>query len=155
MLIILGADTFGQQDSFDVFTYSTPEFFTKSQSPAEMRLNLTNEDGSFCTITLYKCRPAASNIKQDISHQWKVVKQLPKSDKKPSKILTGELLDGWAFTLAIGNFYHNKKKAVVMLYSFRINNTTAFAIVAFTDKIFKGPVESFSNNLHLTMSQKK
>ena len=94
------------------------------------------------------------DILQDITSQWKVVKQLPGAGKKPLKILTEQLWDGWASTLAIGNFFHNRKKAIVMLHSFRRNNTTAYAVFAFTDTIFKGPVEAFSKKLHLNTTQK-
>ena len=67
--------------------------------------------------------------------------------------MTEQLWDGWVSTLAIGNFYQNKKKAVVMLYLFRKNGTSACVVYAFSDKIFKGPVESFSRDLHLINQQ--
>ena len=83
--------------------------------------------------------------------QWneQVVKQLAKANKKPLKIITEQLWDGWVSILAIGNFYQNKKKSVVMLYSFRKDKKSPCAVYAFSDKIFKGPIESFSKNLHL------
>jgi hypothetical protein len=74
---------------------------------------------------------------------------LTKADKKPQRILTGQMADGWDCTLGIGNFYNKKKKAVIILNSFRNGTTTACVVFAFTDKIFKGPVETFSKNLHL------
>jgi hypothetical protein len=88
---------------------------------------------------------------KDVISQWNkhVVKRLTKANKKPLKIMTEQLWDGWVSTLAIGNFYQNKKKAVVMLYSFRKNQTSACAAFMFSDKIFKGPIELFSKNLHL------
>ena len=67
--------------------------------------------------------------------------------------MTEQLWDGWVSTLAIGNFYQNKKKCVVILHSFRKNQTSACAVFAFSDKIFKGPVEGFSQNLHLINQQ--
>lgn len=43
--------------------------------------------------------------------QWheRVVKQLTKANKKPLKIMTEQMWNGWASTLAIGNFYRGKK----------------------------------------------
>lgn len=144
-------DSFTQTDSFDVFTYNPPEFFTKSELSSRLKFNMTNEDGSFCTITMYKSHPAKEDVMKDVTSQWneQVVKRLSKADKKPAKIMTEQLWDGWSSTLAIGNFYQNKRKAVVMLYSFRKNKTTACAVFEMSDKIFKGPVEKFSQNLHL------
>ena len=55
-----------------------------------------------------------------------------------------QLWDGWVSTLAIGNYYQNKKKCVVMLHSFRKNKTAACAVFEMSDKIFKGPVDNFS-----------
>jgi hypothetical protein len=149
--LITITDSFAQTSSFDVFTCQPPEFFTKSELPSRLQFNMTNKDGSFCTITLYKSLPAKEDVMKDVTSQWneQVVKRLTKANKKPEKIMTGQYLDGWESTLAIGNFYQNKKKAVVMLYSFRNNKTTACAVFEMSDKIFKGPVEKFSKNLHL------
>jgi len=58
-------------------------------------------------------------------------------------------LEGWTSTLAIGNFYHNKKKCIVMLNSFGKDQTSACITFVFTDPLFKGAVETFSQNLHL------
>ena len=140
-----------QTDSFDVFTFQHPEFFTKSKLSSELNLKLTNKDGSFCTITLHKSQSAKKNVMKDVISQWneQVVKRLIKANKKPARIMTEQFWDGWVSTLAIGNFYQNRKKCVVMLYSFRKNQTSACAVFAFSDKIFKGPVEGFSQNLHL------
>ncbi len=142
---------FAQTDSFDVFTYQPPDFFSKSELLSRVRFNLKNNDTSFCTITLYKSLPAKEDVMKDVISQWNelVVKRLLKADKKPSRILTEQLWDGWASTLAIGNFYQNKKKCVVMLYSFTKDNKVACTVFAFSDKSFKGPVELFSKNLHL------
>jgi hypothetical protein len=138
-------------DSFDVFTYHTPQFFIKSILPSRIQLSMKNNDTSFCLISLYKIQPAQQDIPKDIQAQWNeyVVKPLHKADKKPGRILTQQLWDGWASTLAIGNCYQNKKKCVVMLSSFRKNKITACALYVMSDKIFKQPVEIFSQQLHL------
>ena len=152
LIILLAAtDVFAQPDSFEVFSYQPPEFFTKSELSAEVHFTMTNKDGSFCTITLYKSQPAKKDVMKDVISQWneQVVKRLTKANKKPARVMTEQLWDGWVSTLAIGNFYQNKKKCVVMLYSFRKNQTSACAVFAFSDKIFKAPVEGFSQNLHL------
>ena len=140
-----------QKDSFDVFIYQAPEFFTKSALPARVQYTLTNNDTSFCTITIYKSQLSKADIKTQINSQWSgyVVKQLTKADKKPQRILTEQLWDGWASTLAIGNFYHGKKKCVVMLDSFKKDGRTAFVVYAMSDRIFQPAIESFSKELHL------
>lgn len=146
---------FTQTKSFDVFTYMPPEFFAKSELPSKVKFNLKNNDTSFCTITLYKSQPAKDDIMTDVMSQWNehIVKRLSKADKEPGKIMTEQMWDGWTSTLAIGNFYQNKKKCVVMLSSFRKNKTTAYAVYEMSDKIFKGPVDSFSKSLHLKKLQ--
>lgn len=151
IIITIVSVCFAQTDSFDVFTYKPPEFFTLSKLPSSVQYTLTNNDTSFCTITLYKSLPVKEDVLKDVTSQWneQVLKRLPKANKKPEKIMTGQYLDGWTSTLAVGNFYQNKKKCVVMLHSFRKNQTTACAVFEMSDKIFKGPVEMFSQNLHL------
>jgi hypothetical protein len=140
-----------QTERFDVFSFQSPPFFIKSESGKSIHFTLENDDTSFCTISLYKTEGARKDLKFTVMKQWNslVYKQLTKADKKPAKIMTGEKLDGWQSALAIGNFYHNKKKSVVMLYSFRRGNESACAVFAFSDKLFKLPVEEFSSHLHL------
>ena len=140
-----------QTGSFDVFTYQHPEFFTKSKLPSEVNLKMTDKDGSFCTITLHISQSAKKNALTDVISQWneQVVKRLAKANKKPARIMTEQLWDGWVSTLAIGNFYKNKKKAVVILNSFRKGKMTACVVFAMSDKTFKGVIENFSKNLHL------
>lgn len=144
-------ESFAQTDSFSVFTYQPPEFFTKTNLPSGLQFNLTNNDTSFCIITLYKSQPAKDSVIHDVKSQWNeyVLKQLSKADKKPTRIYTQQMWDGWVSTVAIGNFYQNKKKAVVMLSSFRKGKQTACVVFAFSDKSFKGVVDKFSANLHL------
>lgn len=148
-------NVFAQPGSFDVFTYQPPELFIKSELSSEVHFTMTNKDGSFCTITLYKSQPAKKDVMKDVISQWneQVVKRLTNANKKPARIMTEQLWDGWVSTLAIGNFYQNKKKCVAMLYSFRKNQTSACVVFAFSDKIFKRPVEGFSKNLHLINHQ--
>jgi hypothetical protein len=150
-IAFVAISVYAQTDSCDVFTYVAPEFFSKSELQSGVQFNLTNKDGSFCTITLYNSQPAKADVIKDVMSQWskQVVKRLDKADKKPARVLTEQLWDGWASTLAIGNFYYGKRKCIVMLHSFRKDQTSACAVFAFSDKIFKGPVENFSRNLHL------
>lgn len=150
-MILLVSNGIAQTDSFDVYKYEAPEFFIKSELPSRVQFNLTNNDTSFCSITLYKSWPAKADVMKDVTSQWneQVVKRLSKADKKPGKIMTEQLWDGWASTLAIGNYYQHKKKCVVMLHSFRKNKTSACAVFEMSDKIFKEPIEKFSKNLHL------
>ena len=151
MMIFTTVNIFSQTNSFDVFTYQPPEFFTKSELPSRVQFNITNNDTSFCTITLYKSLPAKADVMKDVTSQWndQVVKRLTKASKKPLKIMTEQMWDGWASTLAIGNFYQNKKKCVVMLNSFSKHNQTVCVVFELSDKNFKPVVELFSKNLHL------
>ena len=136
--LLIMSEAFLQTNSFDVFTYQPPDFFTKSELPSKVQWSMKNNDTSFCLITIYKSRPAKEDIMKDVTAQWneQVVKQLTKANKKSLKIMTEQLWDGWASTLAIGNCYENKKKCVVMLYSFRKDKIAACAVVALNDKTF-------------------
>jgi hypothetical protein len=147
---------YAQTGSFDVFSYQAPKFFTESVLPSRVQFNLTNNDTSFCTIILYKGQTSKADIKQEIYSKWMgyVVKQFARADKKPQRILTEQLWDGWASTIAIGNFYQNKKKCVVILNSFTKDKITACVVYAMSDKSFKGTTELFSKELHLINNNK-
>ena len=150
-LSLVSMQCIAQSDSFDVFTYKSPEYFTRSELPSRVQFNLTNSDTSFCTIILYKSQRAKADLMKDVKSQWNeyVVKQLSKADQKPGRILTEQLWDGWASTVAIGNYYQGKKKCVVMLNSFTKDKISACVVFVLSDKSFKGPVELFSKELHL------
>jgi hypothetical protein len=150
-LCFMSSVAFAQTTSFDVYQYQAPQFFIKSELPSRLQFAMTNNDTSFCIISLYKSNTAQKDTLQNIMAQWneQVVKRLLRASKKPTQILKGQLQDGWASALATGNFYQAKKKCIVMLYSFRKDNATACVVYAFSDKIFKGPIEKFSKNLHL------
>lgn len=151
LIIFVPYASFAQTNSFDVFTFQSPEHFIKSELPSRAQWRMKNKDASFCVITVYKSQSAKDNIMKGVMAQWneQVVKQLNIANKEPLKAMTEQLWDGWASTLAIGNFYQNKKNCVVMLSSFRKEKIAACAVVAFSDKIFKGPIETFLKNLHL------
>lgn len=151
LIISAAINAFAQTDSFDVFNYKAPEFFTKSELPSAVQFSMMGSDGNFCTITLYKSLPAKKDITSDVNSQWseQVVKRLTKANKKPAKTMMGKQWEGWASTVAIGNFYQNKKKCVVMLQSFRKDTTTVCVVFGFSDPLFKSAVEDFSKNLHL------
>lgn len=140
-----------QTDSFDVFTFHSPEFFIKTVLPSRIQFSMKNNDTSFCLITVYKSQPTKEKLPATVMVQWNeyVVKRMTKASKKPLQTLPEKQWDGWNTVLSIGNFYQNKKKCVVMLYTFQNKNVSACAVYALSDKLFKSPVESFSKNLHL------
>lgn len=72
-----------QTDSFDVFTYQPPEFFIKNELQSDVQFNLTNNDSTFCIISLFKRGSANADVIKDIISQWNtvVLKQLAKSNK--------------------------------------------------------------------------
>ena len=142
---------FAQTGRFSVFIYQPPEFFTKTDLPSGLQFKLSNNDTSFCIITLYKSQPAKDSVIHDVKSQWNeyVLNQLSKADKKPARIYIQQMWDGWVSTVAVGNFYQSKKKGVGMLSSFRKGKTSACVVYAFSDKNFKGVVDKFSKNLHL------
>jgi len=146
----LSLRSFGQSNRFDVFNYEAPEYSTKSELQSKVQFNLTNSDSIFCTITLFggKLIKGDTNV---LNRQWNeyVIKRLTKADKKPQQILSGKQWDGWNHTVAIGNFYRNKKKCVVMLNSFTKDKVSAAVVFALSDKSFKQPIELFSKQLHL------
>jgi hypothetical protein len=150
-MTLLFSDGVAQTDSFDVYQYQAPEFFTKSELPSRVQFSMKNNDTSFCIITIYQSGPAKDDVMKDVIAQWneQVLKRLNKADKKPARIFTQQLWDGWASTMALGNFYQQKKKSIVMLNSFQSKRTTACVVYAFSDTIFKPVIEKFSKNLHL------
>ena len=149
--ILFVSDGFAQSGTFDVYNYKAPEFFIKSELPSRLQFSMKINDTSFCIITLYKSWPAKADVMNDVTSQWKqkVAKRLNSADKKPAKIIAGQLWDGWVTTLAIGNYYQQKKKCVVMLYSFRKNKISACAVFEISNKIFKEPIEQFSKKFYV------
>ena len=151
LVVFTSVSAFAQIDSFDVYSFRPPEFFTRSEFKAGVQFSLKASDGNFCTITLYKSQQAFEDSFKVMIIQWneQVLKKLDKANKKPAKTMTGKQWDSWGSILAIGNFYQNKKKCVVMLNSFSKNKTSSCVVFAFSDPLFKNAVQDFSKNLHL------
>lgn len=150
-LLITVTTALAQTDSFDVYKYQTPQFFTRTVLPSKVQFSYKENDTTFCIISIYKSQRSQGDTLKDITAQWNeyVVKPFSKADKKPGKIVNDQVVvDEWGSSMAIGNFYQNKKKCIVFITSFRKGNTTACAVYAFSYKLAKGPVETFSKNLH-------
>ena len=82
-LLLLSGQCFSQTDSFDVFTYRSPEFFTKSELPSRLQFTMSNADGNFCTITLYK----SQYTKEDVMKNVPSVQVDVEGNKKRYKLL--------------------------------------------------------------------
>jgi len=106
LIIFVPYASFAQTNSFDVFTFQSPKYFIKSELPSSVQWSMKNNDTSFCVITVYKSLSAKDDITKDVMAQRKEqeVKKLNTANKEPLKMMTEQMLDGWASTLAIGNF---------------------------------------------------
>lgn len=146
---------FSPVESFDVFRYQKPGFFTKSELPLSVQYSLSNKDGGFCAITLYKSLPSKEYTLQTIQNQWNelVLKILTKAKKRPVQTKTGQDIEGWASSLAMGNIYKRAKKAIVILFAFKAEKRSACVVFTYSDKSCKGPIDDFSKNLHLIQQQ--
>lgn len=152
IFLITTSCALAQSDSFDVYKYKTPQYFTRTVLPSKVQFSYKEKDTTFCIISIFKSQRSQGDTLKDITAQWNeyVVKPFSKADKKPGKIMNDQVVvDGWGSSMAIGNFYQNKKKCVVFITSFRKGNTTACVVYAFSYKLARGPVETFSKNLHL------
>jgi hypothetical protein len=154
-LILFTCQGYSQADSFDVFRFILPELFTKTEMPSVVHLQMKNNDTSFCRITLYKCLVSTGDTMETMIRQWneQVVKKVIKADEKPKQLVSGKSLDGWSLSLALGNFYENGKKGIVMLNSFKKGDMAASVVFTFNDRIFQPPIEEFTKNLHLINDQ--
>lgn len=150
-LLISCQKMLAQTDSFSVFRYEPPAYFTKTQLSSSVLYTLKNSDTSICTITLLDSMPAKEDAMKDLLSQWNdyVLERLPKANDKPLQVFTNEVWDGWESTVAVGNFYNNDRKCVVILNSFRKNTQSACVIFEMSDRLFQPVVENFSKNLHL------
>jgi hypothetical protein len=68
--------------------------------------------------------------------------------------MSGNKIDGWQSVLGLGNCYVGGKKCVMMLFSFRRDTLMAFSTALMSERIFKPPVESFYQSLHLQLPPK-
>jgi hypothetical protein len=145
---------FSQSDTFDIFSYKVPEFFSRQTLANSIVLSLSDKGGTACTITLYKSQPSTESDLKNLKRQWneQVVKRYNGITSKP-QIHTGQAVDNWKTSLGIGNCKINKKKNIVMLNSYTGQGSTAFVVYSFNDPIFQGPIGAFSNDLKLISDQ--
>jgi hypothetical protein len=93
---------------------------------------------------------------QEIKTLWStyVHKAFGRADSLPVNIMAGNKIDGWQSVLGLGNCYVSGKKCVMMLFSFRRDTLMAFSTALMSERIFKPPVESFYQSLHLQLPPK-
>jgi hypothetical protein len=65
--------------------------------------------------------------------------------------MAGNKVDGWQSQLGLGNCYVNGRKCVMMLFTFRRDTLMAFSTALMSERVFKPPVESFYQSLHLLL----
>lgn len=151
------ADTLKPEGVYNVFRYQPPEFFTKTESAEKLEFSMRNNDTSFCRINLYPAGKAGRDSIQELKTLWSnyVHKAFGRADSLPVNIMSGNKIDGWQSALGLGNCYVGGKKCVMMLFSYRRDTLMAFSTALMSERIFKPPVESFYQSLHLQLPPKK
>ena len=149
-------DTLQPRGEYNVYKYQPPEFFTKTESAERLEFSMRNNDTSFCRINLYPAGKAGRDSMQEIKTLWStyVYKAFSRADSLPVNIMSGNKIDGWQSVLGLGNCYVGGKKCVMMLFSFRRDTLMAFSTALMSERIFKPPVESFYQSLHLLLPPK-
>jgi hypothetical protein len=149
-LTLLIQYAFSQSDTFDIFSYKVPQFFSRQTLANTIVLSMSEKSGIACTITLYKGQPSKEDDTANLIRQWnnEVRKRYNGATSKP-QLHTGAIIDNWKSTLGIGKSTINKKSNIIMLNSYSNSSTTGFIIYSFNDPIYKGPIEFFAENLKL------
>ena len=152
-LIFITSVSFSQTDTFDVFTYQKPEFFSRQVLANSIVLSMT-DNGNTCTITLYKSTTFTGSDSRNLMRQWNndIIKRYNGISPKP-QLHTGAMVNEWNSTLGIGKCTINKKSNIVMLNSNTRQGKTASVVYSFNNPIFQPVIEKFSANLKLLASQ--
>ncbi len=146
-------DTLQPPGTFDVYRYRPPELFTKTSLPGRIEFSMRNNDTSFCRISLYPAGRAGRDSLQELKKLWSayVHKAFDRADSLPLSTMAGNKVDGWQSQLGLGNCYVNGRKCVMMLFTFRRDTLMAFSTALMSERVFKPPVESFYQSLHLLL----
>jgi hypothetical protein len=114
---------------------------------------MRNNDTSFCRISLYPAGRAGRDSLQELKKLWSayVHKAFDRADSLPLSTMAGNKVDGWQSQLGLGNCYVNGRKCVMMLFTFRRDTLMAFSTALMSERVFKPPVESFYQSLHLLL----
>jgi hypothetical protein len=152
-LSLITSTCFSQTDTFDVFTYRPPEFFSKQVLANSIVFSRT-EKGNACTITLYKSKVFTGGDSLNFMRQWNndIIKRYRGITRKP-KLYTGAIVNEWHSTLGIGKCTINKKSNIIMLNSNTYQGKTFSVVYSFNDPIFQPVIEKFSENLKPLIDQ--
>jgi len=115
---ILISTTVGQQQTFDLVTYTPPKGWKKEEKENIITYTtIDNKKKTWCVIGVVKSTVSKGNIDADLESEWNelVVKQYNADSMQATETQEGE---GWKVKAASGKFITDNKPNAVLLTTF-------------------------------------
>lgn len=117
LLVLSCANSFGQKQTFDIATYTTPNGWTEKQE--EDKISYSRIDaGSWAQIAIYKSTASTGNIDADFDKDWNELAAVNKSISAPQKTKTATH-GRWTVMSGSGTWQYNgaNVSSILTVYS--------------------------------------
>jgi hypothetical protein len=140
------------QTTYDVFTYTEPKDYTKSEKTDNITYTKTdNNTGSYCIIALYKQNPAIGELQTDFDIEWKDIPVASLGVTETPVKENSKDVNGWKSQRGKANFIFNNQKSIAQLIIFQKNKTvTSIFFVTNNTQLITKELDPFLSKLKLS-----
>ena len=153
LCIILG-QTFAQQQTFDITTFTLPPEWKKQATTNTIQLS--KEDpatGTFCLITLYKAIPGTTNAKENFDLAWEsLVKEMVTVSTQP-EMQPAATEDGWEIQSGYAPFESDGNKGIAMLVTASSLKKMVNMIILTNTDVYEKEMTAFLESVSLKKSE--
>ena len=152
-LLFINCNLFGQQQIYDIISFTPPKGWKKENLENVLSLSITNnKEKTWAQIGVIKSTASKGSIDADFESEWEelIVKQYKKYgvSEQPLGIDT-QSLNGWKVWTGLGQFVFNKDTASILLTTFSNGARCASLRMMSNSTNYGTALEQFLASVHL------
>ncbi len=151
MFIFSSSVVLGQQETFDLATYTSPNKWNKVSGIKDViSYSITdNQSGTYCQIGIYKSTASKGSLQADFLSEWQdlVVKTYKPTSKPQLTPTTSE--DGWEAQAGVAPFDFNGGKSAAMLVTMSGYGRCLSIVVLTNTDVYQQQIETFLESVDL------
>lgn len=146
VLLLFCMQCFAQQSTYDVFTFTDPEGWTKDEVVSS-NINFTkinNQTRSWCRIVVYKSTAGQGNIDADFTKEWNDLVLSSKAITDPPVMTAPTVQNGWTKITGSASYMFNNTSVQVSLTTFSANGRCTSILFSTNDlALFQPAISKF------------
>lgn len=136
-------------DSIRGMLFAIPVFFNYQKTDSTAFMEMRNNDTSVCQMRVFPSFRNKAGDSLAASTLWTrfAVPALTGADPSFRQQMGDTVTNGWRTRFYIGNYRQGGKRSIAFLFWFNKGEEQRVALCNFSDRIFRQPVEKFTNGL--------